>query len=72
MRAVLSRLEHQHCVGLPVTAQAGQVRESAVRAEHVVAVVAANLQTTSRYDEPFTGERRRDPGPAQCGIRRCL
>ena len=72
MRAVVERLEHQDCVGLTIAAQTGQVRKGTVGSEDVVAVVAANLQTTSRYDEPLTRERGRNRGSALCGIRRGL
>jgi len=54
--AVLARLEHQHSVWLPIAAQAGQVGEGTMGPEDVVAVVAAHLQTASRYDERSPGK----------------
>ena len=68
----VARLEDEHRVGLAVAAQAGEVREGAVRAEDVVAVVAADLQATGRDDEALAagsaltrrrGARRRTVRP---------
>ena len=50
------RLEHEHGVGLAVAAEAREVGEGAVRAEDVVAVVAAHLEAAGRDDEALTGE----------------
>src|SRR5690606_2416870 len=47
------RLDHEHLARL---ARACQVREGAVRAEPVVAVVAADLERARRDDEPLPGE----------------
>ena len=69
VRAVLARLEDEHRVGLAVAAQAGQVREGAVRAEDVVAVVAADLQATGRDDEAFAAEALGHGGAARGGVR---
>ena len=66
VRAVVAGLEHQHGVGLAVAAEAGQVGEGAVRAEDVVAVVAAHLQATGgdrRAARRGTARRRRRGGP---------
>jgi hypothetical protein len=56
VRAVLAWLEYQDRVGLPITAQAGQVGEGTVRAEDVVAVVAAHLEPARWDDQPFAWE----------------
>ena len=56
MTAVAAGLEHEDGVGLAVAAEPGEVGEGAVRAEDVVAVVAADLEAAGRDDEPLAGE----------------
>ena len=64
----LARLEDEHRVGLAVAAQAGQVGEGAVRAEDVVAVVAADLQATGGDDQALAGEALGHGGAARGGV----
>jgi len=47
--------EHQHGAGLGVAAPAGEVRKGRVRAERVVGVVGALLETTGGDDQTLSG-----------------
>lgn len=58
------RLHDEHVAGLVLAGQAGQPGIGAVRAEAVVAVVAADLQLPCGHEESLTGETGRKPRPA--------
>ena len=62
--AVGDRIEDEYRIRLAVGAHPGEVRERRVRAEDVVAVIAAHLQPPRRDDETFARELRAHGGAA--------
>ena len=63
-------VEHEHGTGLVIGAETRVVRECAVRAEHVIAIIVAHLRLTGGNHQTFALERlaqRRATGRSELG-----